>query len=136
VLLKLNQLTGEIGFRTRAEAVLSLYPPDAPDTALSWAAGLCAADFALGPAAEVVIVGDPGAPDTREMLGLLHAVFLPRTVAILKPQGLGAEIESIAPFTAPLHAQEGNATAWVCKDFTCSLPTRDPAVMMKHLEDA
>jgi uncharacterized protein YyaL (SSP411 family) len=68
------------------------------------------------------------------MLGALHTAFLPRTVVILKQAGnRGAEVEGIAPFTSGLHPLEGKATAWVCRDFTCSLPTRDPAVMMRQL---
>jgi uncharacterized protein YyaL (SSP411 family) len=39
----------------------------------------------------------------------------------------------LAPFAASLHQVNGQATAYVCRDFTCSLPTNDIPAMLAEL---
>ena len=39
----------------------------------------------------------------------------------------------LAPFTAPLQQVNGKATAYVCRDFKCSLPTNDIPTMLAEL---
>ncbi len=126
-LLKLGRITGELSFQQKAEAILRLYPADAPDNALSWSAALSAADFALGPTAEVVIAGPPSS--TGPMIRALASRFLPNMVLVRKAAG----VEKLAPHTAALQPREGEATAWVCHDFACSLPTTDPEQLVKQL---
>ncbi len=134
VLLKLALFTGDLDYRVKAEAILRLYPVDAPDNALLWSAALCAADFALGPTSEIVIVGDRSASDTRALVRALDNRWLPLAVVILKSTDAPhAAIESLAPFTAPLTPLGGKAAAYVCRDFTCSLPTGNPEGMLSQL---
>ena len=111
LLLKLNRMTGRLDYEVKAEQLLGLYPESASSDAFSFSFFLAAADFAAGPTFEVVVAGDPAAPDTKEMLHALRRSYLPNAVLVLKPSN-------------------ARATASVCRDFTCSLPTNDiPAVL-------
>jgi uncharacterized protein YyaL (SSP411 family) len=135
LLLKLNRLTGRQDLQQKAERLIRAYPETAAHEAISFSFLLAAADFAAGPTSEVVIAGDPAAADTRGMLGALRGAYLPNAVVILRASGPDGEaLVKLSPFTEGLRPIDGRATAYVCRDFTCSLPTHDPAVMLRLLQ--
>lgn len=90
-------------------------------------------DFELGPSYEVVVVGKKGAPDTRKMLKALRSKYLPSMVVLFKPVDDPNPITKIAPFLAEYTWRNKQATAYVCQNFTCQLPTNDVAKMLKDL---
>jgi uncharacterized protein len=127
-------MTGRLDFEEKAEQLLRLYPEGAATDAISFSFFLSAADFAAGPTYEIVVAGDPAAADTQEMLGVLARTYLPNAVVILKPAGAASDpIARLAPYVAPLRQLNGKATAYVCRDFACSLPTTDVAVMLAEV---
>jgi uncharacterized protein YyaL (SSP411 family) len=96
---------------------------------------LSALDSAFGPAHEVVIAGQPNAPDTKAMLRTLHREFLPRTVVLFRTSGEDSSaILQLAPYAASLTAVEGRATAYVCSGSRCELPVTDPVEMLTRLK--
>ena len=130
----LNRMTGRQDYQEKAEQLVRQYPRDAGAEAVSFSFFLAAADFAAGPTSEVVVVGNPDAPDTREMVQVLSRTYLPNAVVILKPVGAASDaIVRLAPFAASLQPVNGKATAYVCRDFTCSLPTNDIPAMLAEL---
>jgi uncharacterized protein YyaL (SSP411 family) len=134
LLLKLNRMTGRLDFEQRAEQLIALYPQSAGSEAISFSFFLAAADFAAGPIFEVVVTGDPAAPDTREMIRALNGRYLPNAVVLFKPAGTaGQPIDRLAPYVSALHPVNGRATACVCRDFTCSLPTNDIPTMLAEV---
>jgi hypothetical protein len=134
-LLRLARMTGDAGLEeTAAKSVRALFSSvqEAPS---AHAYFLCALDFSFGPSYEVVIVGKPGAADTRGMLGLLQSTFLPSVTVLFRPEGeTAAEITQIAEFTGQYSAVENRATAYVCREHTCFPPTTDPAAMLSLLQ--
>ena len=91
-------------------------------------------DFALGPTYEFVIVGDLDSEDTIKMLSTINSSFNPNMVVVHKPEDDGAEdIVSLAPYTSSMELIGGKATAYVCQNFTCNLPTNDPLEVGKQL---
>jgi hypothetical protein len=114
LLLKLNRITGREDFQQKAEQLMRLYPDSAGEDAISFSFFLSAADFAAGPAFEVVVAGDPASADTREVVRTLHRGFFPNTVISLR-------------------ARQGAATVSVCRDTTCSLPTRNVDAALHEL---
>jgi uncharacterized protein len=134
LLATLNRMTGNLEYQRKAEMIARLYPVETAARAMAYSWFLCAADFLSGPTFEVVIAGDPDAADTKAMLRALGARFLPGAVVILRPTGpAGSAISRIAPFTASQEAIEGRATAYVCTNFVCRLPTHDIGVMLGEL---
>jgi uncharacterized protein len=135
LLLKLHRLTGRPDLQRKAERLIGAYPEAAATEAISFSYLLAAADFAAGPASEVVVAGDPSAADTRGMLEALRGVYAPNAVVILRPSGPdGDALVRLSAFTEGLRPIDGRATAYVCRDFACSLPTHDPAVMLRLLQ--
>jgi hypothetical protein len=92
-------------------------------------------DFALGPAQEVVIAGDPEAQDTRSMLQKLHTTYAPRAVMLLRQTNQeDPRITRYAPFTTEQGSVDGRATAYVCEHYRCEAPTTDPEALGRALQ--
>jgi uncharacterized protein YyaL (SSP411 family) len=95
---------------------------------------MTALDFAFGPSYEVVISGDLHTESTKNMLKALRKEFIPNKVVIFRPDG-ESEITDISGFTGNLTFKKGNAFAYVCRNFSCKLPTDDPDEMMRELRN-
>ena len=136
VLLRLGRLTGDRTLLDRAAALGRALAGPVGQAPAAHTMSLVALDLALGPANEVVVAGDPEAPDTRALLSALAGRYGPRISVLLKPTGPGSaadRLEEVAPFTRAYEAREGRATAYVCSDFTCRRPTTDASEMLAQL---
>ena len=60
---------------------------------------------------------------------------VPRKVVLLRPEGAEAEIATLAPFVKDQTMLDGKATAYVCVNRACSLPTTDPQKMLDLVEE-
>ncbi|MGH9402376.1 MAG: thioredoxin domain-containing protein [Terriglobia bacterium] len=133
-LLRLSSLTGRPELAETASKLASVFAGplrQAPSAYTQWMTGL---DFAEGPSYEVVISGDPETEDTQAMLRALRSVYLPRKVVILRPPGeAGEKIARLAPYTREQISLGGKATAYVCQNHSCKLPTSDVDQMIENL---
>ena len=133
--LRLSRFTGDAEMDERAHEIYRAFgaPADAMPTAFTQF--LCGLDFAIGPASEVIIAGYVNKEDTRLMLRVLRKSFLPNKIVVFRPESsTPPDIETIAPFVQSHSIRNGQATAYVCSNFTCSLPTNDPEKMMELLD--
>jgi uncharacterized protein YyaL (SSP411 family) len=132
VLLRLALLTGEHEYQRRAERVLRQLAPAMAQHPLAFGELLSALDFYLAKPREIALVGDPEAPDTRALLRVIYGTYLPnKVVALRRPedQTAAAAIALLAD-RPPL---DGQATAYVCQNYVCQLPTTSPAVLAEQL---
>ena len=82
---------------------------------------------------QVVIVGPAGRPDTTALRTALDSRFLPFALCVpVDPQGQAALAE-LLPFVRTLAMRDGRATAYVCRDFVCRMPTTDPDEMLAQV---
>ena len=92
---------------------------------------IVAVDFAVGPSYEVVIVGDSQGNDTKEMLAAIRGRFIPNKIVVLRPtEEESPEIDKIASFAKYYSTRDGKATAYICLDHNCRLPTTDITTML------
>ena len=133
-LLKLSLLTGDADLAASGNQLAWAFSGTVRQAPSGCTFLLCGLDLALGPASEVVIVGQEGAPDAREMLNVLDTTYLPRTVHLLKTGVTGDELISLAAFTRDLHMQNEQATAYVCGGQRCERPVTDAREMLRLLE--
>jgi uncharacterized protein YyaL (SSP411 family) len=135
-LLRLGHMTGRQDYLQKAESIgkafsgsVNRYPPG--HTHL-----MVAVEYALFPNYEVVIAGKPRAKDTRAMLTALRQPFLPGKVVLLRPADKkeAAELIRMAPYTEFMVPKDGRATAYVCTDFVCKLPTTEISQMLANLQ--
>lgn len=68
------------------------------------------------------------------MLLAIHESYLPNAIVILAD---GSESQKamtkLLPFLESIKPIDGKATAYVCVNYACRLPTTDVAVMLKQL---
>ena len=133
--LHLSRITGDSSLENKAALIINYFSGRVDQMPNAFTQFLAAFDFAFGPASEVIISGDINKKDTKEMLGVLRRSFVPNKVVIFRPEGSSQkEIEKIAPYIKSYRSTGGRATAFVCSNFTCQLPTSDPGKMMALLE--
>lgn len=134
-LLRLGRITGNTEFEEKASALGRAFAGSIRRQPSASPQLMSGVDFGIGPSYEVVIVGDPNSADTKEMLKALRQKFVPNKVVLLKPTGEnGAAISDIAEFTRYQTARAGKATAYVCLNFVCNLPTTDTGKMLELLQ--
>jgi uncharacterized protein YyaL (SSP411 family) len=132
-LLRLSRITADPELEEIADRLERAFSKMIIKTPSGYTQFLSALDFRLGPSYEVIISGKPGAPDTESMLEELWNYFIPNKVLILRPEGEKPEITDIATYTKEQLPVEGKATAYVCQDYKCQLPTTETSEMLKLL---
>ena len=120
LLLRLALLTDRSDFREAAEQTLTLFAQRMHSLPHAVPEILCALDFALGKPKQIVIAGEPAASDTNALLRVVRRRNLPNKVVLLARDQ-----------TTPRPMIDGKATAYVCIDYTCRLPTTEPAELAK-----
>ena len=69
------------------------------------------------------------------MLDRVRSMYLPQAVTLLvEPGAAGDIIRKIAPFTENHVPIDGQAAAYVCRDYACKMPTTDPDELAKLLD--
>lgn len=134
-LLRLSRLTGNHGYEEFADKIGQAFSVQVSRQPAAYAMLMVSLDFGIGPAYEVVVVGDPDAKDTLAMLKALRSRFIPNEIAIFVDSGKDSPaIFRLAEFTKNLSAISGSTTAYVCANQSCDLPTTDAAKMLDLLD--
>jgi len=126
-LLRLGRITANGPLEKKSEELMNAFSSLVADYPMGYSQLLIALDFAIGPSKEIVIAGESGNKDTMEMLKVIRSQFLPRKIVLLQS---GKAIEKISPFVKDQRAIDGKATAYVCENYACKLPTTE----IKELE--
>jgi len=140
-LLRLSRLTGDAAWEEKAHRLYSAFFRQVEQMPQVYTHLLSALDFAVGPTAEVVVSARIGGQDTARFLDALRRDYHPNMVVLLRLAGGEGDddpaICRVAPFTKPLVPHgDGQATAYVCHQGRCELPTTDVETMMKDLSSS
>ena len=123
-LLRLSRLNGNTVYKEVASRVSKTFSAEVKESPSAHTFLLLGVDFAVGPAYNVTLVGDPNKEGMMNLLKAPRGHYLPNIVVSLKPAGkAGLGYEQI----------DGKATAYVCRDQTCLPPTNKPEEMLKLL---
>jgi uncharacterized protein YyaL (SSP411 family) len=129
VLARLYYLTGEAGYRSRAEAVLAAFAGAVAKSVFGHATLLNGAEL-LERGLQIVIIGQRGAGDTDALLRAVNGASLPdRILSIVAPQD---RLPDAHP-AAGKSQLAGRATAYICEGNMCGLPLTDPAELAADL---
>ena len=134
-LIRLGNLSGDeqlLAMVDRTAATFAQWLRPAPH---SMPLMLVALSRAASKPRQIFLSGQRKGADTQSLLREVHRRYLPNRVVFLADGGsahlrLAARIEVLDSFR-PI---EGRATAYVCENYVCRLPTTDPEVLGKLLE--
>ncbi|MCI0628880.1 MAG: thioredoxin domain-containing protein, partial [Acidobacteria bacterium] len=136
-LLRLASITDRDAWQQKASMLFSSFSgtlEKQPEAMPYLAAAL---DFSQGPQKQIVIAGAPGAADTEALLRLVRRRYLPNRILLLA-DGAGSQKQLAAwnSVIANMTRLRGKATAYLCEDYVCKLPTSDPNVFARLLNSA
>ena len=94
---------------------------------------MSAVDFAVGPSHEIVISGSSDASDVRNMAAALARIYAPNKVVVFRPADNASNVIELVPYTKQQLPIDGKATAYVCRNFACELPTTEINEMLRML---
>jgi len=129
-LLRLGRLTGNTKWENMADQMNHLFADTIRKAPTGFGFALQSIDFITGNSREIIISGKKDNPDTQQLLDILRDEFLPNTVVLLNdPED--NQIKELAPFLTDFGMKDNKATAYVCQNYSCELPTNDPDKMLE-----
>jgi uncharacterized protein len=139
-----NSLTAELFLRLRilldqneyaehAEGIMQVMGDALGEQPGAFGRLLCSLDFHLNSGQEIAIIGPLGEAATGELLSVIYSRFLPNTVlASAVPDDEGAS--TFIPLLAHRTMLGGRPTAYVCRNYVCSLPVNAPDALAAQLD--
>ena len=135
-LLRLSQMTGNKTWREMAQRSIQAFERRLLATPHAMPQMMAAVNFYLDKPKQILIAGQRNSPDTTAILREVHKRFIPNKILVLADGGpahqrLNASLEILDS----LRQVDGKATAYVCEDYVCKLPTNDVAVVARLLDE-
>jgi uncharacterized protein YyaL (SSP411 family) len=131
VLTRLDLLTGDDGYRRRAEAILGAFSGELGRNFFPLATLINNAELAQRPV-QIVLVGEPGDAAFAALRHAVYQVSLPnRAMLVVKP---GETLPSGHPASGK-GLVAGRPAAYVCEGPVCSLPLTEPQALASALAE-
>ena len=133
-LVRLHDFTADDRYRARAERGFEAFASALTNMPTAVSEMLLALDYRLDTPKEVIIVTPTTRREADPFLTRLSAIFLPNRVVAVAVEGSDLEEQSrVVPLLEGKYAMQGLATAYVCENRVCDLPTTDPEVFADQL---
>ncbi len=133
LLLRLAEFTDRQDYRQAAEKTLSLFGSRMRSAPHIMPQMLCALDFYLAKPKQIIIADAPRSERGKPADAMLRTVrekFLPNKIVAHTDDRL----VKLMPYTKEMKPMDGKATAYVCVNYACKLPTTDIEQLRKSLE--
>jgi hypothetical protein len=131
VLSRLDLLTGDDGYRRRAETIIGSFSGELARNFFPLATLINSAELAMQ-AVQIVLAGDPNDTAFAELRRAIYRVSLPNRVL------QAVEPDKTLPATHPAHGKgpvNGKPAAYVCEGQVCSLPLTEPQALIDRLAE-
>jgi uncharacterized protein YyaL (SSP411 family) len=131
-LLRLGQVTDRTDFHDASDRLLRAFAPRIGAQPVAAPQMLAAYEFTLSKPKQIVLVGNDGLP---ALLRELHSRFLPHKIVLLvADEASRRELSAYLPVIETMIEKDGRATAYVCENYACQLPTVDPKKFAELLQ--
>jgi hypothetical protein len=130
-LLKLAGFTNDLRYVDIAHAALAQMQPMMSQYPLGFGQWLQALVYALSKPLEIAIIGEHDSADTQALIDVVRDGYRPfQVVALGTPSQEGAQV----PLLQDRDLVDGQAAAYLCRDFTCQAPIAEPEALRAQLE--
>ena len=134
-LLRLAQITDLAACKEKAEKLFAASArrlEEAPEAVPQLVAAL---EFRLSKPRQIIIVGERDREDTRALLQIVRERFLPNKVLLLVDgDQTRSQLAHWLPIVQGMKPVRGKATAYICENYVCKLPTTDPREVASMLD--
>jgi len=131
-LLRLAILLDRKDYRTKAESVFRTFGPMVAKSPGAFDRHLCAVDFYHDSVREIALIGDLSTSGAKELIRTVYSVYLPNKVLVHASEK-GDEADM--PLLRGKTRIDGEAAAYVCRNYTCRLPVTKPQDLARQLSD-
>ncbi|NOQ46297.1 MAG: DUF255 domain-containing protein [Desulfobulbaceae bacterium] len=133
-LLKLGMLTGNGEWKEMAVKTIDVFSSRINTYPPALLQMLCVLDQTQEKPRQVVVAGDPDRADTKKMLAAVSKIFDPGRMVLFADGGKNQKfLAQNLDFMKTVSMQNNQATAYVCRDFTCRLPITDVQELKNNL---
>ena len=134
--LRLARLTNNKKWADTAEKTIGSFSDTLASYAPAMPLMLSALDIHTAKAKQmIVIAGNKRNEDTRALLREVHSRYLPNAILMVVDGGANQKfLEKNMPFLQTVKKINGQATAYVCENFTCKMPVNKAADLARLLE--
>ena len=133
--LRIAQFTGRQDLHKAAEKTLNAFGPQMKNTPGAFPQMLTSLNAALSKPLQIIIAGDPSAPETLAMLKEVHNRFIPNKILIVMGNDpVHKTVAKQLSFLQFMTQMEEKPTAYICIDRSCRLPTNNVKEMGKLLD--
>ena len=133
-LLRLHAYTNNARYQEIALKCLNFFASRMEQLPSSLPQMLCALYFSFALPKQILIFGDLGADDTRAILKEVYSRFLPnRALIVIDRKEVQEKFSMGLPFIKGCQRIENKATAYICVNQSCQLPTNDLSVIQNLL---
>ena len=135
-LLRLSQILNKGELREMADKILSYYSGILKKSPHALPQMLAAVDFSLTKPKQIIIAGDVKSDDTKMMLKTLYEFYIPNKVVIhADSENESNYVTKNLEIVKYMTMIKGKATAYVCENYACKLPTNDLVVFISLLDE-
>lgn len=135
-LLRLAQMTDNAQFRKKAEETFAVFSVNLTRAPHAMPQMMAAFGYHLDKPKQIIIAGNPDSPDTKNMLEAVHRHFLPNKILMLADGGEGQKsMAQHFEFITAIQQINGKATAYICENKVCKLPTTEVETMERQLNN-
>jgi len=133
-LVRLWQMTEDDHLRERALSVVNAFGVQLKSSPESMPAMISAYEALTAQRRQVALAGVLGTQGLDAMTAIFWRDYLPNAILIHAVGGPAQQqLSRTLPLVATLRQKNGEATAYICKNYTCNAPTTDPAMMQSLL---
>ncbi|CAG5131387.1 unnamed protein product [Candidula unifasciata] len=121
-LLRLSTILDNTHWREMAERIFKVFAERIENTPVAVPELVSAVMFYHSSPKQIIIVGDRNGEDTKGLIKTLHKHYLPHKVLLVSDGSTDSFLREHVKILSSLVCVDGKATAYVCENFTCSLP--------------
>ena len=134
-LSRLAEYTMEESFQKSADEIFENNGKNIKNSPLSFSQMLIAIDFSKRPVKEIVLALPGSRADGVLFFKELNEGFYPNKVIARLPNNNKQEWNRLIPWTKDRPVLDGKTTVYICRNFTCLLPTTEVAVFAQQLRE-
>src|SRR5216683_6444649 len=130
-------ISDQQSYKDKADKTLAAFGPGLDQRPEAMPYMMSALNLSLAKPRQIVIAGMRGAEDTRALLRLVWQRYIPNRVLLLADGAEGQkELAHWLPLLATVTRKQGRATAYICENYVCNLPSADPQVVALLLDQS
>ena len=134
-LLRLSQMTGNEKWRKMAKKSIQAFWKRLETAPHTMPQMMAAVHFLMDKPKQILIAGQQNSSDTKAILHTIHRRFIPNKIIVLADGGEAHNLLATnLKVLKNLDQIDGKATAYVCENYICQLPTNQLAVLDRLLE--